>query len=67
MGLGADWAERGPPAGWPLRAASSLPGSPLHHAQQEGARTPGTQDEGQKAPFSVRALKQLQAKAAHPV
>ena len=34
MGLGADWAEEGPPAGWPLGAASSLPRSPLHHDQQ---------------------------------
>lgn len=63
MGLG----RAGPPAGWPLRAASSLPGSPLHHAQQEGARSPGTQEKGQKAPFSVQALKRLQGKAAHPV
>ena len=67
MGLGVGGPERGPPAGWPLRAASSLPGSPLHHAQQEGARSPGTQEKGQKALFSVRALKQLQGKAAHPV
>lgn len=33
-GLRADWAEEGPPAGWHLGAASSLPRSPLHHAQQ---------------------------------
>lgn len=34
MRLGADWAEEGLPAGWPLGAASSRPRSPLHHAQQ---------------------------------